>query len=82
MISCQFALYPLGVEDLSQAIETAIAEIGGLGLRVDVGPMASQVVGDTALVFEGLKRAFEVAARESHVVMTVTISNACPLPQA
>jgi hypothetical protein len=41
--------------------------------------MSTQVTGDTALVFEGLKRAFDVAAREGHVVMTVTVSNACPM---
>jgi uncharacterized protein YqgV (UPF0045/DUF77 family) len=80
MISCQFALYPLGVEDLSPALEAAVAEMRELGLQVEVGPMNSQVAGDPALVFEGLQRAFEVVARDGHVVMTVTVSNACPLP--
>jgi uncharacterized protein YqgV (UPF0045/DUF77 family) len=79
MISCQFSLYPLGVEDLSPAIDAAVAEMEALGLELDVGSMSTQVTGDTALVFEGLKRAFDVAAREGHVVMTVTVSNACPV---
>jgi uncharacterized protein YqgV (UPF0045/DUF77 family) len=79
MISCQFSLYPLGVKDLSPAIDAAVAEMRSLGLELSVGSMSSQVTGDADLVFVGLKRAFEVAAREGHVVMTVTVSNACPV---
>jgi uncharacterized protein YqgV (UPF0045/DUF77 family) len=79
MIACQFSLYALGVEDLSPAIDAAVAEMRALGLELSVGSMSSQVSGDTDIVFEGLKRAFEVAARERHVVMTVTVSNACPV---
>jgi uncharacterized protein YqgV (UPF0045/DUF77 family) len=81
MISCQFSLYPLGVEDLSPAIDAAVAEMRALGLDLEVGSMSTQVTGDAGLVFEGLKRAFDVAAREGHMVMTVTVSNACPLPE-
>jgi len=79
MISCQFSLYPLGVDDLSPAIDAAVAEMKALGLDLDVGPMSTQVTGDTGSVFEGLRRAFDAVAREGHVVMTVTVSNACPV---
>jgi uncharacterized protein YqgV (UPF0045/DUF77 family) len=79
MISCQFSVYPLGVEDLSPAIDAAVAAMRASGLELEVGPMSTQVEGDASLVFEGLKRAFEVAAREGHVVMTITVSNACPV---
>jgi uncharacterized protein YqgV (UPF0045/DUF77 family) len=47
MISCQFSLYPLGVDDLSPAIDAAVAEMKALGLDLDVGPMSTQVTGDT-----------------------------------
>jgi uncharacterized protein YqgV (UPF0045/DUF77 family) len=80
MVSCQISLYPLGVEDLGLAIEAAVAELTDTGLEPEVGPMATYVTGDEDVVFEGLKKAFAVAAREGHVVMTVTVSNACPLP--
>lgn len=79
MIACQFALYPLGVEHLSPMIDAAVGELRALGLQVQVGPMSSQVTGESGLVFEGLRRAFEVAAGQGHVVMTVTVSNACPV---
>ena len=82
MISCQFSLYPLGVEDLGAAIEAAVSELRHLGLDVDVGPMSTYVSGDANTIFQGLRRAFEVAAEEGHVVMTVTLSNACPVPNA
>ena len=80
MISCQFSLYPLGMVDLGPVIEAAVAEFLRLGLETDVGPMSTYVSGDADVVFQGLGRAFEVAARAGHVVMTVTVSNACPLP--
>jgi uncharacterized protein YqgV (UPF0045/DUF77 family) len=79
MISCQFSLYPLGVEDLSPAIDAAVAEMRALGLDLDVGTMSTLVTGDAGLVFEGLRRAFDAVTREGHVVMTVTVSNACPM---
>jgi len=80
MISCQFSLYPLGVADLSPAIEAAVGEFRRLGLETNVGPMSTYVSGDAESVFHGLRRAFEVAAQAGHVVLTVTVSNACPLP--
>jgi len=80
MISCQFSLYQLGVVDLGPAIEAAVAELRRLGLETEVGPMSTYVSGETSTVFEGLRRAFEVATKEGHVVMTVTLSNACPEP--
>jgi uncharacterized protein YqgV (UPF0045/DUF77 family) len=80
MISCQFSLYPLGVESLSPAIAAAVAELKRVGLEPEVGPMSTYVAGETAAVFEGLRRAFEVAAAAGGIVMSVTLSNACPLP--
>jgi uncharacterized protein YqgV (UPF0045/DUF77 family) len=80
MISCQFSLYPLGVADLSPAIDAAVAELRGLGLDLEVGAMSTYLTGETSVVFEGLRRAFDAVARDGHVVMNVTVSNACPLP--
>ncbi len=81
MISCQFSIYPLGVEDLSPSIEAALGELRSLGLDVEVGPMSTYFVGEADVVFAGLRRAFEVAAREGLVIVNVTLSNACPIPE-
>jgi hypothetical protein len=55
MIACQFSLYALGVEDLSPAIDAAVAEMRALGLELSVGSMSSQVSGDTDLRFRRAK---------------------------
>jgi hypothetical protein len=54
MISCQFALYPLGVDHLTPAIESAIGELRRSGLEPEPGPMSSYVVGGSQAVFDGL----------------------------
>ena len=79
MISCQFSLYPLGVEDLGPAIDAAVGELKRLGLEVDVGPMSTYITGESEAVFQGLSRAFDAAAGSGQVVLTATLSNACPI---
>ena len=79
MIACQFALYPLGVEDLGPVIDRALDALKAPGIEVETGPMSTMLVGETASVFAALQRAFEAAGGESHVVMTATLSNACPV---
>jgi hypothetical protein len=41
--------------------------------------MRTQVVGETEVVFAALRDAFMRVAANGQVVMTVTISNACPV---
>jgi hypothetical protein len=41
--------------------------------------MSTIVTGETATVFYALEAAFVEAGALGHVVMTVTISNACPV---
>lgn len=41
--------------------------------------MSTLVTGEAATVFRALENAFVQAGAGSHVVMTVTVSNACPV---
>jgi hypothetical protein len=41
--------------------------------------MSTLVTGDAEVVFAALQEAFAKAAALGHVVMTVTLSNACPV---
>jgi hypothetical protein len=41
--------------------------------------MSTHVVGEGDLIFAALAEAFAKAANESEVVMTITVSNACPI---
>ncbi len=81
-ISAQVSLYPLGQENLTPAIQAALDVLAARGLPHQVGPMSTLVWGEAEAVFEALREAFAAAARLGHAVMTVTVSNACPLPAA
>jgi hypothetical protein len=41
--------------------------------------MSTLVTGETDVVFAALREGFEAVAATGHVVMTVTVSNACPV---
>jgi hypothetical protein len=43
--------------------------------------MSSNLTGKSSIVFEGLRRASNAAAREGHVVTNATFYNPCPLPE-
>jgi uncharacterized protein YqgV (UPF0045/DUF77 family) len=76
-VSCQFAIYPLGVEPLGPAIDAAIDAVRSHGLQLTSGPMSSLVSGPSDVVFAALADGFEAAASQG-CVLVATISNACP----
>jgi len=77
--SAQISVYPLRQERLGPTIEMVRASLTAHGLTPQVGPMSTIVVGEDALIFRALGEAFTKAAGAGEVVMTVTISNACPV---
>jgi uncharacterized protein YqgV (UPF0045/DUF77 family) len=79
IVSAQIAIYPLRQERLTPAIAAVSAALGAAGLRAEVGAMSTVVTGEAAAVFGALQEGFVQAATAGHVVMTVTISNACPV---
>jgi len=79
MISAQISLYPLRQEHLGPAIEMLKHALEDHHLRPTIGPMSTLVTGETEAVFAALQEAFSRAAATGHVVMTVTVSNACPI---
>ncbi len=78
-VSAQISLYPLRQDHLSPVIRDVQDGLAAAGLEVTPGPMSTMVTGDGAAVFDALKTAFLRAAANGHVVMTATISNACPV---
>lgn len=80
-ISAQVSLYPLGQADLSPAIDGALRIFREHGLDVNPGPMSTLISGDDETVFAALQAAFQGVAGEGRVVMVVTFSNACPMPE-
>lgn len=79
--SAQISIYPLRQDDLGPAVDSVRAALAAHGLSPQVGPMSTLVVGEDTIVFAALGEAFATAAETGAVVMTVTISNACPVPE-
>jgi uncharacterized protein YqgV (UPF0045/DUF77 family) len=78
-VSAQISVYPLRQDHLSATIREIQGALAAAGLDVTPGPMSTLVTGDGAAVFDARKTAFLRVAATGHVVMTATISNACPV---
>lgn len=81
-VAAQVGIYPLRQTHLSPAIDRAQVAFRAQGLDVRPGPMSTIVSGEDEAVFRALREAFRETAREAETVMTVTVSNACPVPEA
>ena len=79
IVSAQVAIYPLRQERLSPAVTAVSAALQAAGLRPEVGVMSTLVTGEATAVFRAIEDAFTRAGGLGHVVMTVTVSNACPV---
>jgi uncharacterized protein YqgV (UPF0045/DUF77 family) len=79
IVSAQVAIYPLRQERLTPAITVVSRALEAAQLQIEVGPMSTMVTGEAAAVFSALEAAFAQAAALGHVVMTITVSNACPV---
>lgn len=77
-IQAEISLYPLRQNELTKPIRQFIELLENNKLKVELGPMSSLIAGDSQVVFESLREAFEQLAKEYEVVMTAKISNACP----
>lgn len=78
MISATVAIYPMGQPDFA-AVDTAIDVLRAADVALEVRSMQSEISGTEEAVFGALQRAFTAAASAGGVVMTVTVTNACPV---
>jgi uncharacterized protein YqgV (UPF0045/DUF77 family) len=79
-VTAQVSIYPLHVTSLSPIINEALLVFNKFGLEVHPGSMSTLISGDNEMLWAALNNAFSAAAVQGEVVMTVTVSNACPLP--
>ncbi len=79
IISVQVSLYPLHQEHLGPSIQAFADVLTAAGLEPRTGPMSTVVTGEADLLFAALRDAFQAAAATGRVVMTMTVSNACPV---
>jgi uncharacterized protein YqgV (UPF0045/DUF77 family) len=78
MVSAQIAIYPLRQERLTPAVRAVSDALAARGLAPSIGAMSTLVTGELDTVVDGVREAFRAAAATGYVVMTVTLSNACP----
>jgi uncharacterized protein YqgV (UPF0045/DUF77 family) len=79
--TAQISVYPLRQDHLGPAIETVRAAFAAHGFEPQVRPMSTTIVGEAVAIFAALSEAFDKAAGSGELVMTVTVSNACPIPE-
>ena len=60
-----------------EAVQRALTDHG---LKAEPGPMSTYVAGEAETIFAALQEAFARASGIGHVVMTITLSNACSIP--
>ena len=80
-ITAQVSLYPLRQVSIGPPIREAVRVFRECGLNTHVGEMSTLVWGEEQTVFAALQEAFHQAAERGDMVMTVTLSNACPSPE-
>ncbi|MFO7917318.1 MAG: YkoF family thiamine/hydroxymethylpyrimidine-binding protein [Anaerolineae bacterium] len=81
-ISAQISLYPLGQEDYGSPVHEVLDVLSERRLPYRMGSMSTVVWGDAEEVFAALQEAFARVTGSGLAVMTITVSNACPLPEA
>ena len=79
-VTAQVSLYPLRGASLSPIINEVLRIFDNYGLEIYPGSMSTLISGDNERLWAALHNAFSAAAGQGSVVMTVTVSNACPLP--
>ena len=80
VVSVQFSVYPLQDTHLSPAIEKALEILRNFRLPVEAGSMSSVTYGDSEMIFKAFQQIYDELARDVHIVIMMTLSNACPVP--
>jgi uncharacterized protein YqgV (UPF0045/DUF77 family) len=81
VMTAQVSLYPLRQASVGPAIREAVRILREHGLQARIGEMSTLVWGEEEAIFAALQDAFHQAAAHGDIVMTVTLSNACPSPE-
>jgi uncharacterized protein YqgV (UPF0045/DUF77 family) len=79
IVSAQISVYPLRRQHIGPVVGTVAAVLAGQGLEPQIGPMSTMIIGEHEKVFAALGKAFAQAAEDGELVMSATISNACPV---
>lgn len=74
----EVSVYPLRTATLTERIDQFLGHVHQTKLRVQLGPMSTRIKGDSTDIFRALHEGFDAVAAHGDVVLSITISNACP----
>jgi uncharacterized protein YqgV (UPF0045/DUF77 family) len=77
-VQAELSLYPLRTLSLSVAIDKFLGQLRQSGLTVEVAAMSTRIEGGSEELFAAIHDAFATVAATGNVVLTLTVSNACP----
>lgn len=75
LVQAEVSLYPLGEKDLAPPIYTFVRRLEREGLRIEPGPMGTLVAGESELVFQALREAYEEAGRLGRRALVIKMLN-------
>ena len=78
-VQAEVSLYPLRTTMLTESIDRFLDHVRRDGVSVETGAMSSRISGECRDLLNALSGAFEEACRHDDVVLTIKVSNACPL---
>ncbi|HEM56474.1 MULTISPECIES: YkoF family thiamine/hydroxymethylpyrimidine-binding protein [Caldisericum] len=80
LITAQFSVYPLKVENYGDYVYEAVRIVKSFGLDVTVGATSSVTYGDSETIFKAFNEVIKQFEGKVHFVFVITLSNACPKP--
>lgn len=80
-VSAQISVYPLRQQSIGPAIREVVQILNQRSVKTRVDEMSTLALGEEQAVFDALKEAFHRAAERGDMVMVITLSNACCLPE-
>lgn len=78
LITAQFSIYPLKVENYSDYVYKTVEIVKSFGLDVEIGPTSSITYGDSEKVLKAFNEVMEKLGEKIKFVFVLTVSNACP----
>jgi uncharacterized protein YqgV (UPF0045/DUF77 family) len=80
-VSAQISVYPLRQQSIGPAIREVVQVLNQRGLETRTDEMSTLAVGEEQAIFDALQEAFHRAGDRGDMVMVITVSNACCLPE-
>ena len=80
-VSAQISVYPLRQQSIGPAIREVVQVLNQRGLKTRTDEMSTLALGEEQAFFDALQEAFHRASERGDMVMVITLSNACCLPE-